>query len=451
MYKNQLQELAQRSCFNLPSYSCIREGPDHAPRFKATVTFNGESFESPIFCNTLRQAEHAAAEVALNTLSKRGPTQSLAARILDETGVCKNLLQETAQRAGVKLPIYSFVRSGPGHMPVFVSTVELAGMSFTGESAKTKKQAEKNAAMAAWASLKQFVTQGGTSSQSPSDSDEQLQIIIARALMNAQKDDTSPRTQAPQRVYQTCNSQPPSEMVRPVATGRVRVIPFSEFSDQGTTDMQVPYSSSSSWTSMDVKVDPVSRQKQVLVQERGNLHIIEGSSYNSSIDPHKSGLPGKSTTASRFTTHGAGNIVQPMPALHTVSINPGLDPHATCFPINQLQQDEKDLFQGGTSTIIIRTNSNDFNSLEKGVPLVQTPYNPMLWIPGNQWMSVVSQPRVHPTITTFKPATSLAPRVRVRQTVPVCSAPPCPSESEEQVTETNGETATRQAFSELKL
>lgn len=82
MFKNQLQELAQRSCFNLPAYACIREGPDHAPRFKATVNFNGELFESPSYCSTLRQAEHAAAEVALNTLSRRGPSQSLAARIL---------------------------------------------------------------------------------------------------------------------------------------------------------------------------------------------------------------------------------------------------------------------------------------------------------------------------------------------------------------------------------
>lgn len=82
MYKNQLQELAQRSCFNLPSYSCIREGPDHAPRFKATVNFNGEMFESPVFCSTLRQAEHAAAEVALNELSKRGPSSTLAAKVL---------------------------------------------------------------------------------------------------------------------------------------------------------------------------------------------------------------------------------------------------------------------------------------------------------------------------------------------------------------------------------
>lgn len=72
----------------------------------------------------------------------------------DETGVYKNLLQETAHRAGLKLPVYTTVRSGPGHVPVFLCTVELAGMSFTGEPAKTKKQAQKNAALIAWSALK---------------------------------------------------------------------------------------------------------------------------------------------------------------------------------------------------------------------------------------------------------------------------------------------------------
>ncbi|KAL0921970.1 hypothetical protein M5K25_005926 [Dendrobium thyrsiflorum] len=207
MYKNQLQELAQRSCFNLPSYACIREGPDHAPRFKATVNFNGEAFESPTFCTTLRQAEHAAAEVALDTLSKRGPSRSLAAKVLDETGVYKNLLQETAHRAGMKLPVYTTVRSGPGHTPIFSCTVELAGMSFSGEPAKTKKQAQKNAAMAAWSALKQLPNLDFSSSSSSSSSsitslssspssssttssgihesnknDEQEQVVIARAL-----------------------------------------------------------------------------------------------------------------------------------------------------------------------------------------------------------------------------------------------------------------------------
>ncbi|XP_022755635.1 double-stranded RNA-binding protein 2-like [Durio zibethinus] len=184
MYKNQLQELAQRSCFNLPSYTCIREGPDHAPRFKATVNFNGETFESPHYCSTLRQAEHSAAEVALQSLSNRGPSHSLAARILDETGVYKNLLQEIAQRVGAPLPQYTTFRSGLGHLPVFTGTVELAGITFTGEPAKNKKQAEKNAAMAAWTSLKQLAKETASSSSEPENNDELEQITIARALLN---------------------------------------------------------------------------------------------------------------------------------------------------------------------------------------------------------------------------------------------------------------------------
>ncbi|KAI6692545.1 hypothetical protein NL676_020255 [Syzygium grande] len=172
MYKNQLQELAQRSCFNLPSYSCIREGPDHAPRFKATVNFNGETFESPTFCSTLRQAEHSAAEVALTALATKGPSRALAAKVLDETGVYKNLLQETAHRAGLNLPAYSTIRSGPGHVPSFSCTVELAGKSFTGQPARTKKQAQKNAAMAAWSALRKMSRESmsSCSSSAPLDS-----------------------------------------------------------------------------------------------------------------------------------------------------------------------------------------------------------------------------------------------------------------------------------------
>ncbi|KAK4392842.1 Double-stranded RNA-binding protein 3 [Sesamum angolense] len=193
MYKNQLQELAQRSCFNLPSYACIREGPDHAPRFKASVNFNGEIFESPTYSTTLRQAEHAAAEVALNSLSARGPSRSLTARVLDETGVYKNLLQETAHRAGLKLPVYTTIRSGPGHAPVFTSTVELAGMNFTGESAKTKKQAEKNAAIAAWSALKRMPNLGSLTqtSKETEQREDQDHVIVARVLSTLGRRDES--------------------------------------------------------------------------------------------------------------------------------------------------------------------------------------------------------------------------------------------------------------------
>ncbi|EHA8587274.1 double-stranded RNA-binding protein 3, partial [Cocos nucifera] len=200
MYKNQLQELAQRSCFNLPSYACTREGPDHAPRFKASVNFNGEIFEGPSNCTTLRQAEHAAAEVALTNLSTRGPSRSLAARVLDETGVYKNLLQETAHRAGLKLPVYTTVRSGPGHLPVFTCSVELAGMSFNGEPAKTKKQAEKNAAMAAWSALKRNLGSSPQQAKEKENSEEQEEVVVTRVLSNLRpKEEIKPMRQRNQQ------------------------------------------------------------------------------------------------------------------------------------------------------------------------------------------------------------------------------------------------------------
>ncbi|GAB4825424.1 Double-stranded RNA-binding protein 2 [Ancistrocladus abbreviatus] len=221
MYKNQLQELAQRSCFNLPSYTCIREGPDHAPRFKAIVNFNGETFESPHYCSTLRQAEHAAAEVALNSLSSRGPSHSLAARILDETGVYKNLLQEISQRVGAPLPHYTTYRSGLGHQPVFTGTVDLAGIRFTGEPAKNKKQAEKNAALAAWASLKQLAQQAASSSSEVENPDELEQVTVARALLNYRsKERMTNSSNAPLVFPQKfpIQSPRPSSPQRPAAT-----------------------------------------------------------------------------------------------------------------------------------------------------------------------------------------------------------------------------------------
>ncbi|KAL7173666.1 hypothetical protein ACSBR2_033010 [Camellia fascicularis] len=227
MYKNQLQELAQRSCFNLPSYSCIREGPDHAPRFKASVNFNGETFESPNYCSTLRQAEHAAAEVALNSLSHRGPSHSLAARILDETGVYKNLLQEIAQRVGAPLPQYLTFRSGLGHQPIFTGMVELAGITFTGEHAKNKKQAEKNAAMAAWTSLRQLAQQDATSSSETENNDELEQIKIARALLNFRLKEKMGMTYSfdtpiPfEKKFQIQNPRPSSPQPRPMTTSKI--------------------------------------------------------------------------------------------------------------------------------------------------------------------------------------------------------------------------------------
>lgn len=57
-------------------YSCVREGQPHALRFKGKVTIDGKTFESLEFFHTLREAEHAAAKVALMSLSPDGAEEA---------------------------------------------------------------------------------------------------------------------------------------------------------------------------------------------------------------------------------------------------------------------------------------------------------------------------------------------------------------------------------------
>lgn len=68
-YKSVLQNYARRKNLDSPLYSSIREGPAHACSFKARVTIDGHTFESLEFFKNLKQAEHAAAKVALFSLA----------------------------------------------------------------------------------------------------------------------------------------------------------------------------------------------------------------------------------------------------------------------------------------------------------------------------------------------------------------------------------------------
>ena len=60
---------AQKRNLVFPVYSCEREGPPHASCFKCRVTIDGKTYESPEYFSTLKEAEHAAAKVALISLS----------------------------------------------------------------------------------------------------------------------------------------------------------------------------------------------------------------------------------------------------------------------------------------------------------------------------------------------------------------------------------------------
>ncbi|CAI8595166.1 unnamed protein product [Vicia faba] len=147
LYKNQLQNYAQKRNLSLPEYAPEWEGPPHAMRFKCKVTINGQTFQSPQFYSTLKEAEHAAAEVAFKSLSPSGVQE-------EELGVYKNLLQELVQKQGFQLPVYSTNKSGEAHKPIFTSQVEVEGAVFTGQESKSKKQAEMTAAKVAYTTLR---------------------------------------------------------------------------------------------------------------------------------------------------------------------------------------------------------------------------------------------------------------------------------------------------------
>ncbi len=71
-FKTRLQELAARTYDELPSYSVVSEGPDHAKRFTAQVTVGGEAVGVGEG-RSKKQAEQAAAREAWHRLAQPEP------------------------------------------------------------------------------------------------------------------------------------------------------------------------------------------------------------------------------------------------------------------------------------------------------------------------------------------------------------------------------------------
>ncbi|MCO5607938.1 hypothetical protein L7F22_062140 [Adiantum nelumboides] len=156
MFKSQLQEYAQKAGLASPVYEVTKEGAPHEPQFKASVTIHGKVFESPTFYGNLKKAEHAAAELALASLGKTEISQ------LHESGLCKNLLQEYAQKCKLPLPIYSVEKFGEIPSQMFNATVEIAGVQYSGGKCKTRKEAEIKAARTALVAI--YADSGASSS-----------------------------------------------------------------------------------------------------------------------------------------------------------------------------------------------------------------------------------------------------------------------------------------------
>eukprot|EP00249_Psilotum_nudum_P015856 c25555_g1_i1 orf=625-2046(+) len=420
MYKKQLQELSQRSCFGPPVYSCVREGPDNAPRFKATVSLNGENFESPNFCSTSRQAEHSAAEVALNVLSRRGPSLLLAMKIIDETGVCKNLLQETAQRAGVSLPVYTTVRSGPGHLPIFKCTVQVSGMTFVGESAKTKKQAEKNAAMAAWSALKQLTAGSGSVLQL----DERREHDIGSSVVN-EKDERSASLPISRQL--PC-SEALATMTQPLTTmPGVRVLNNRDkYRQSDSTAGGHFYPGSSSC----VPVERRSENPRVQAYAPGfTQQPIAGSCRSSSplksprVLQHSASI--HETSMNSRQAFAANRATGRVASIRSIPTSPHTQRNELKLSIEEHAANEDEWLSADT----LRSNQQrDVHRLvERDKSSDDSPVWSRAGASASEWgsqLSSATSASIHINAFGLRPATSFAPPVRVRQVAAVCSAPP---------------------------
>ncbi|TVU23371.1 hypothetical protein EJB05_25731, partial [Eragrostis curvula] len=143
--KCRLNNYCQKRGSQFPSYETIYDGPLQSLWFKSIVTVDGQTFMSPRFYRTLKEAQASAASVALTLLPQE---ETLPAPAIPY----KNLLQELAQKGHLPLPIYHTSSDFP-NPGAFTSTVEVDGIIFGGEPGRNKKQAEMNAAKVAFQHL----------------------------------------------------------------------------------------------------------------------------------------------------------------------------------------------------------------------------------------------------------------------------------------------------------
>ncbi|CAM0152415.1 unnamed protein product [Urochloa decumbens] len=149
VFKSRLQEYAQKVGLPTPEYHTIKEGPSHEPIFKSTVVVNNTKYDSLPGFFSRKAAEQSAAEVALMEIVKSVPaTETKSIPAVQETGLCKNLLQEYAQKMNYAIPSYVCTKQASGVAP-FVCTVEIGGIQYIGAAARTKKDAEIKAARTA--------------------------------------------------------------------------------------------------------------------------------------------------------------------------------------------------------------------------------------------------------------------------------------------------------------
>ncbi|CAI0452484.1 unnamed protein product [Linum tenue] len=151
-FKNQLMEFIQKERIPSPVYETTKEGPSHKPIFHSTVIVNEVRYSSLLGFGSRKAAEQSAAQTALLELAKSGQGDCSISQPGHDTGLCKTLIQEYAQKMSLGNPLYEHQKH-PGN--VFQCSVVIGSRRYLGEVAPSKKEAEKKAARVAWLAIKE--------------------------------------------------------------------------------------------------------------------------------------------------------------------------------------------------------------------------------------------------------------------------------------------------------
>ncbi|XP_038725526.1 double-stranded RNA-binding protein 4-like [Tripterygium wilfordii] len=146
MYKNRLQEYAQKSRLPLPVYCIKNEGYDHAPKFRASVSVGDNFFESRLTFSTRKVAEQDVAKLAIDSMEVKTKDEGCAP-IYKDLKHCKSILHEFSVKMNWEHPKYTTIKKHDKH-PVFISSLLFDGITYTSDESGSKKEAEQLAASA---------------------------------------------------------------------------------------------------------------------------------------------------------------------------------------------------------------------------------------------------------------------------------------------------------------
>lgn len=108
-----------------------------------------------------------------------------------ETGLCKNIVQEYAQKMKYAIPSYECqMDEAPGRTTAFQCTVEIGGIRYVGSSAETKKEAEIQAARTALLAIQSFEAE---SRDKPIETTHLTVIPCKKRPIAAKSEQTPPR------------------------------------------------------------------------------------------------------------------------------------------------------------------------------------------------------------------------------------------------------------------